>query len=383
MRSTASVVLAAVLLAARTAYAQSGPVLEPVPRSERPAVATPPPSSPRPTYPPQEDSAQVGERALATGAALVPGLLLHGSGHYVRGERKTAWSLLVMEATGLGLVGVGLGGLALTGASRRVVTPLAMTTMVGGSLFLLSFVADVYGAARGRDALGKPGFVPRVETSIGVRAIYDPIFPHRYLVVETIDARFGAWRISPSVWFAPERPNTRARVEVGYRFLGAEPAPDRAAPSRGSYVEGFGGVTHHAYTADAFRLTTFEWTLRGRVDLRKLGRQLRGTFAELGLGTGVVRNTYDALGISETTTLFLGTFAFGTYLGDGKGEAALVYDHRRDGLVGGARLPGIPAGFLGSGGLRAKYFFTDELGIAGEAIFGGAYIGGFSLVVRQ
>lgn len=372
------------------ARGQSGPVLEPLPREPPPSASVAGPSSAPRSPPPRphpagaydiDDSASV--RLLATGAAIVPGVVLHGSGHFVRGQRKTAMSLFVMELTGVGLVGVGLGGLAATGASRRVVTPLAMTTMVGGSLFLLSFVADVYGSARGDDPLGSPGFVPLVETSLGVRAIYDPIFPHRYLVTESIDARIGSWRISPSVWFAPDRPNTRARVELGYRFLGPRPEEVRAAPSRGSYLEGYGGVTHHAYTSDRFRLTTFEAMIRGRIDLRKLGRLLRGSFAELGIGTGVVRNHYDTLAISETTTLLLGTFAFGTYLGDGRGEAALVYDHRRDGLVGGARLPGIPAGFLGSGGVRAKYFFTEEVGVAGEMIFGGAYMGGLSLVVRQ
>lgn len=387
-RALGLVVIVASLVTAGVARAQPGVVLEPLPRPSDPAPTVaaprPPPSSPRPkpsVDPVDEDAAST--RALATGAAIVPGIALHGAGHYVRGQRKTAMSLFVMELAGVGLVGVGLGGLALTGASRRVVTPLAMTTLVGGSLFLVSFAADVFGSAKGRDAWGRPGFVPTVETSLGVRAIYDPIFPHRYLVTESIDARVGPWRISPSVWFAPERPNTRARVELGYRFLGPLPSAAHVLPSRGSYVEGFGAVTRHAYTADAFTLTTFEAMIRARTDLRSLGRQLRGSFAELGVGTGVVRNHYDTLRISETTTLLLGTAAFGTYLGDGRGEAAIVYDHRRDGLVGGARLPGIPAGFLGSGGVRAKYFFTEEVGVAGEMLFGGAYLGGLSLVVRQ
>jgi hypothetical protein len=366
---------------ARVARAQESPAVLPVATAQPASLA-------KPASPSSVGENKVDEnesRALAVGASLVPGVLVHGAGHFVRGEKKTARTLLIMEGTGLGFVGVGLGGLALTGASRRVVTPLAMTTIVGGSLLFLSWVADVYGSARGAEPLGRPGFVPSLETSVGVRSIYDPIFSHRFLVVESIDARFGKLRLSPSMTLAPGRPSTRARVEVGYRFLGETPehVGDRSRPSRGSYLEAYGGVTHHAYTVDAFQLTTFEWMLQGRIDLRSLGRLLRGSFAELGLGTGVVRNHYDALGVNETTTLLLGKTAFGTYVGDGRGEVALVYDHRRDGFVGGARLPGIPAGFLGSGGLRAKYFFTEELGISGEALFGGAYLGGLSVVVRQ
>ena len=311
----------------------------------------------------------------------MPGVVVHGAGHYVRGEKRTAKRLLLAQLTGVGLLGLGLGGLALTGASRRVVTPLAMTTIVGAALFLVPFLADIYGSVSGKEPLGRPAFIPVLETSVGARAVYDPVFPQRFFVVETIDARVGAFRLSPSFWFSAGSPNTRARLEGAYRFRG--PTPARTAPLRGSFTELSVAVTHHAYTANAFAVTTFEWLLLSRLDLRRIGPTLDGSFAEIGLGTGIAANHYQALGVTETTTLLLGRVAFGTYLGAGRGEAALVYDHRRDGIVGGARLPGLPVGFLGSGGVRAKYFFTEELGIAGEALFGAAYVGGLSLVIRQ
>jgi hypothetical protein len=323
------------------------------------------------------------QRALATAAAVVPGVLVRGSGHFVRGQRATATRLLVAEGAGLGLIGAGLGGLALTGASRRVVTPLAMTTLVGAALFFTSFAADIFGAASGETPVGSPAFVPQLETSIGVLALYDPIFPHRTFVFERVEARVGRFRLTPSAVFAPGRPNERLRAELGYRLLGPLPRADRRAPTHRSFLELSGAVTHHAYTSDAFSLLTFEWMLAGRQDLDWVGPSLRGSFVELGLGTGLVRNHYQALGVDETTSLLIGTFAFGVYLGHGRGEASLVYDHRRDGLLGGARLPGIGAGFLGSGGVRAKYFVTDSVGFAGELLVGGAYASSLALVIRQ
>jgi hypothetical protein len=320
---------------------------------------------------------------LAGAAAVVPGVLVRGSGHFVRGQAKTAKRLLIAEGAGVGLIGVGLGGLALTGASRRVVTPLAMTTLVGAALFFTSFAADIYGSVSGDTPVGRPAFVPRLETSLGVMALYDPIFPHRTFFLERIDARIGRLRLTPSAVFAPGRTNERWRGELGYRLLGPLPRADRQAPRHRSFLELSGAVTHHAYTADAFALTTFEWMLAGRQDLDLLGPTLRGSFVELGLGTGLVRNHYDVLGVDETTSLLVGTFAFGVYLGRGRGEASVVYDHRRDGLLGGARLPGIGAGFLGSGGIRAKYFVTDSVGVAAELLAGGAYASSLSLVIRQ
>lgn len=350
------------------------------PRAANEPVSPPGPAS---STAPEGLRAGAPERVFSGVAAVVPGVLVRGAGHFMRGQTTTAKRLLIAEGAGLGLIGVGLGGLALTGASRRVVTPLAMTTLVGAGLFFTSFAADVFGSVSGHEPSGSPAFLPRLETSLGVMALYDPIFPHRAFVLERIDARVGRVRLSPSAAFAPGRPNERLRAEVGYRLLGPLPRRDRVAPTHRSFLELSGAVTHHAYTRDGFSLTTFEWMLGGRQDLDLLGPTLRGSFVELGLGTGLVKNRYDVLGVDETTSLLVGTFAFGVYLGRGRGEATLFYDHRRDGLIGGARLPGIGAGFLGSGGLRAKYFVTDSVGLAPELLVGGAYASSLSLVVRQ
>ncbi len=88
-----------------------------------------------------------GDRALATGAAVVPGVIVHGAGHYVLGDSGTAGKLLLAEGIGLGMVAVGGTGLFLTGASRYTVGPLAAISMFGVGVFSLSLIADVYGVA--------------------------------------------------------------------------------------------------------------------------------------------------------------------------------------------------------------------------------------------
>ena len=50
---------------------------------------------------------------VATAVAIVPGLVLHGSGHFAAGERATGWRLLGMEGVGLGLTAVGLATLEM------------------------------------------------------------------------------------------------------------------------------------------------------------------------------------------------------------------------------------------------------------------------------
>lgn len=44
---------------------------------------------------------------LPAAAALLPGLVLHGAGHWLAGDRATAWRLLAAQGTGLGLLAVG------------------------------------------------------------------------------------------------------------------------------------------------------------------------------------------------------------------------------------------------------------------------------------
>src|SRR6476659_8021063 len=79
-----------------------------------------------------------GRRALAVGAAIVPGLLVHGSGHFVAGDTRGGYRLLALEGIGLGTLALGFVPIVATGASRRFVGPAAALSVVGAGLFVMS-----------------------------------------------------------------------------------------------------------------------------------------------------------------------------------------------------------------------------------------------------
>src|SRR5204863_8650382 len=73
----------------------------------------------------------------ATAAALFPGVLVHGTGHFVAGDRRTGYRLLAMEGLGLGLTLTGGATLAFTGASRHLSPPIFALPVAGLGLFLV------------------------------------------------------------------------------------------------------------------------------------------------------------------------------------------------------------------------------------------------------
>ena len=79
--------------------------------------------------------------AAAAGAAVFPGVLLHGMGHLVAGDRPTAYRLMAMEGVGVGLAAGGLATLAATGASRHL-SPLIFATPVAGVGMLIGVLLE-------------------------------------------------------------------------------------------------------------------------------------------------------------------------------------------------------------------------------------------------
>src|SRR5687767_2236597 len=85
--------------------------------------------------PPTPSSLRIG---LATTAAVVPGLLVHGTGAFALGDTRTGLRLLKWEGAGLGMFLAGGLGLVFTGASRKTVVPFSLLTMQGLGLFTVS-----------------------------------------------------------------------------------------------------------------------------------------------------------------------------------------------------------------------------------------------------
>jgi hypothetical protein len=352
------------------------------------APAEPEPERTEPEAERSEPPPSSARRALNGAAAVVPGVIAHGSGHFVAGERDTAYALLAAEGVGLGMVLGGLTVLALSGASRYLVAPAAAVTALGVGVFGASFAADLYGtlAPDGGAAALVPRTEPGFESELGYRYVSDPRFAYEHFAVQRISWRSGRWRLTPSGWFATNGTNARYRLDGAYRFLG--PNPERPGKLSDSIDLVLGGL-HQRYVRERFERTGGELGVEARYDLGHIGRTLRGAFFDLGVGFGLATIHYDLRGIevpNDVDALLLTTFGFGVVL---RGRAApgslarIYYDHRHDDYAAGWIMPGLGSGAPGHFGAETRWYFTRRVGILAEAQVGSALLGGLSLLIRE
>jgi hypothetical protein len=325
--------------------------------------------------------------AWGTAAALVPGIVAHGTGHLVIGDTKTGLRLLALEGAGIGVLATGFIPIIATGASRRLIGPAVALTATGFGLFAISFLADVYGVVAPTGGFGAPFRVaPTIETALGYRYVYDPVFSYRNFMVQEIDYRTGRWRFHPSAWFAMGDTNSRLRADVAYRVTG--PLPEGHPPARdGSFLDFGIALTRHSFTAERFATTTGEVMVAGRLDMARVGPSLRGSFAEMSLGWALQAYSYRARGTkADVGELLLARFGYGMYVGwpgSPRGEVMIYYDHRHDGFTAGFKMPGLGSGVIGHFGAEGRLFVSDHLGVAAELAFGSAYVTGLSILYRQ
>jgi hypothetical protein len=322
---------------------------------------------------------------LAVGAAIVPGLLVHGSGHLVAGDTRAGYRLLELEGVGLGTLALGFVPIVATGASRRIVGPAAALSVVGAGIFVISALADLYGVLAPRGGTGAPsGQVPWFEAGMGYRYVYDPVFARRHFALYELDYRAASWRFHPTAWFALEGSTSRVRVPAAFRLAGATPS----SPSTdGSFLDVEAALTRHAEIPDRFVTTTGEVSIGGRLDMKQVAPSLTGSFAELGLGWAMQRYGYEVEGASaDVGELLLARFAYGMYLGrpgGARGEVMLYYDHRHDDFAAGLKIPGIPSGVAGHFGVEGRAYVSGDWGLSFEAAAGSAYVVGMSLLFRR
>ncbi|HEU5073541.1 MAG TPA: hypothetical protein VFU02_05200, partial [Polyangiaceae bacterium] len=239
-----------------------------------------------------------------------------------------------------------------------------------------SFVpADARGVERSR--------APLLETQLGYRYVYDPIFEYRNFVVQGFQWWHRSLRLMPRADFAREDMNTRYSLPVAWRWFGA--TPEQAAPD-GSFAEVQAGATYHAFPRDGFDVQTLEVGVKSRLDLLRLDRDLSGTFAELGAGLGVNRYDYEAPGAGhDNNGLLMMGFALGAYFGDPDrrgGEVKFGYEHRHDDYAAGLKLSGVGSGAIGHFVFETRAYL-DEWGLLLDAEVGSAYVMGVSVLFRQ
>ena len=345
---------------------------------------TPEPGAPRPSVV-QSDQQQChsDRRALAVLASLVPGVLFHGTGHYVHGCRRTGERLFWVSLAGLGLIATAFAPAIVFGANPYLV-PLQVVVGVSGLvLFAGSWVFDVYGTSVPRHLRGVAMPPARLVTLFGYRYVYDPIFSYRHFLVQGFDASYRRLLVRPRAEFSLGAHNARYRLPVAYRVAGA--TPDDVG-SGGSFLDVGAALTHHDFSPDGFSVGTLEVGVESRLDLDRYDAQLNGVFTEMGVGVGMNRYSYRAPGAgADLNSLLLVSFGFGAYFESPvlRGEAKLYYDHRHDDLAAGLKLRGLGSGVIGHFGAKSRAFFGDSWGIELDTQVGSAYIANVSLLYRQ
>jgi hypothetical protein len=330
-------------------------------------------------------------------AAIVPGVALHGSGHAAAGDWDTAWKLLAVEAAGAALMTTGILLLAKTGASRRTATPSVVLLVVGGGLFFDSWFADLYGAF-GAGSGAAPALSPWVEVSLGYRYVYDPQFAYRHFAHLNARGRVRAWRLDAEAWIASDDDNQRWRGAVAWRAYGVEaagvePRADAvgrvtaadAAPPDGTALDLVLGVVYHRHGTEGFSFLAPELSIQGRLDMRRFSPTLSGSFFDLHLGWGVELYDYGLPGLGLGTDIadeLLARFAYGVYIGQGRGEVSLFYDHRKDGYEAGLSLRSGTNGALGHLGVEGSMYLSDDWGVSASFAVGSAYVTGVSAMYR-
>ncbi len=349
----------------------------------------------------QDDPAKRGDASAVTEepsfgvlpalAAIFPGAVLHGTGHLVAGDGETAYELMLAEGVGIGLAGFGVLGVAASGGGDLAFGPLYSfwsLAWIGGGIFALSWLADIYGAATGGEGLGTPSPPPRdVEVELGYRYMYDPQFDLEHLAVAEASFNPDRFRITPSAWIGLDDRNERWRLEAAVRAIGARVGPtEQDDPD--SFLEIELAGTWHDWHDVGFAYLLAEISSHGRYDLSMLSPTLRGMFVEGELGYAVQAFDYDApdqdLGTDVVGMLLFRT-AVGLYLGHDRvqrGEVALYYDHRRESFVGGLGRPVYWGSVLGHFGVDASFWLDEHWGVRADARLGSAFLGGASAMYR-
>lgn len=350
-------------------------------------------------------------RGVAIAGAVVPGVIVHGTGHWLADKPCTARRIAAAEAVGLGGVIVGGSTIVLTGASRYLMLPAISLTVAGTALFFTSFAADVYGVTGAARYAGDPLLVrPRWETEVGVLRVNNPSFEFEWLFSQAVAANVGAARFAGTMDTALDETHARYRLGVTWRFVGPRPPPiespvplagadgthmarhsaDITASTRdGSFVDLYAGLMRQNYLDSRFVTDSAELLATGRLDLVRLGPTLRGAFAELSTGVALSNTRYRLDGLrvpADDESVLLGRLGFGMYLGRGThrgSEVILYYDHRHDDYAAGLKIPGLGSGNLGHFGIAGQYYWSRHWGLGAVAEVGSAYVTGLRVLFRS
>ena len=313
-----------------------------------------------------EATVSTKRRIAAVTVAIVPGVIVRGAGAWLVGERRTAKRLAAMAAIGIGGAFVGGAPIGISGGYPPTV-PLVPILIAGGGLAFTSWWADIAVAAGVREA-GVPRAPAPWAFELATLWQHDA---HRERGFLRAGARVDFDRIGlgGTAMIDAEDHVRVGEGEARVRIFGAPPTG--AVVTSGTRLFTRVGLRAIDDEDDGVSIVTGEIEVVGRLDLVWIDRGLRGSFLQLSSGVGVERTRYPNA-VADTNSVLLGTFAWGTYLGE-RGEASLYYDHRRDSLQGGIAAFRA-AGFVGSLGAYADVLVAPRLAIRAQFDLGSSYL---------
>lgn len=320
-----------------------------------------------PSQAPRDISA--ARRLAAIGASLVPGALLHGSGSYVLGEKRTAKKLAITGGIGLGAMAIGGAAVGISGAAPEMVDWGVPLIIAGTALFIPTWFADIWTAAGGRKVLSFPHAPAPWALEVGTTYLHDA-YRERGFVRTAGRIDLGRIGFGASTLVDVEGQARTGDLEARVRLLGV-PATGETRLRDASRLWIRAAVRRHEDDDDLVEISTIEADVGTRVELRKLDRVLAGAFIDLAIGMGIERVRFADLA-TDDDTLFLGRFGWGVFLGE-LSEATVFYDHRRDSLAGGIAASRA-AGFVGSVGGNFDLSLGGPFAVVGELEIGNGWV---------
>lgn len=302
---------------------------------------------------------------LAALAAVFPGVLLPGAGHFVLGEREAGKNFLVLDAVALVLMGVGFGGQAVSGGADRL-SPLTLTPAVAGiALVSVGWLADLLGAAHGTRPWLEPHDPPG---SLSLAAGYTGLFGaqlgfHHGLGLDA-SWRYGSFSAQPWGLFDPS---------LSYYGAGAKLALVlwRDADDAVTRLTARAAVAHHRFRFDRYSTTVGELHGELRLNLRHLSPTLHNVWMLVRLGAGLEGFAYDAkpfdwADLSPVLVLEVG----GGARVHERVVVEFLYRSRKDELPGGIVIPGLFDSYLGMFELSGRVTLTERFAVLAGLRYG-------------
>lgn len=314
-------------------------------------------------------------RALAIGAALVPGLVLHGAGSWIAERPRATKRLMAVQAVGIGMLVAGGAPILATYGSPKVTFPGVPIAVTGFGLFAGSWLADIWSAAGADARAGMPRAERPWSFDAGGAWVRDPYHGHRGFLELGGSMWWTQLEVAPRGRFELDASSIEGGVDARWRFIGD--TANGKLLERGHRLElRLGAFGRHDGNDDIGELWQ-EAAFGGRFDLSALDGALAGLFFEGEVGLGLDETRYPTA-VWDVGAMLLVRNAIGVYLGRGAGEFTFSYDQRRDELVGGL-FAGRAAGFLGHIGAELELRVGRGLAIRLGAEMGSVLLTTFGL----